>query len=198
MQIASILRHRIAFCGTLLIAVQTCLLSFAAEPSFVSRTFAEILERVSERDSESGAILTVQPKDDSPRINYGLSFSMTKVPGANEVVIQLGIALKSGDGVYERYHLRMDDAMRKELALLEKHAEVQKKRAAAAVTNATAKIETVTRGKVRYGMMRDEVEKILGKPKEFVSAQAFGSFSLVYPTYRLGFWMNGLLSVDRE
>jgi hypothetical protein len=197
MQIAWIRRNRIAFCGTSLIVVQTCLLSFAAEPSFVSRTFAEILERVSERDSESGAILTVQPKDDSPRINYGLSFSMTKVPG-DEVVIQLEIALKSGDGVYERYRLRMDDAMRKELALLEKHAEVQKKRAAAAVSEATAKIEKVTRGKVRYGMTRDEVETILGKPKEVVSAQAAGSISLVYPTYRLGFWMNRLQSVHEE
>ena len=34
MQIASILRNRIAFGGTILFVVQTCLLSFAAEPSF--------------------------------------------------------------------------------------------------------------------------------------------------------------------
>jgi hypothetical protein len=197
MQVASMRRNRIAICGTILVVVQTCLFSFAAAPSFVSRTFAEILERVSERDSESGAILTVQCKDDSPRISYGLSFSMAKVH-ADEVVIELGIALKSGDGVYERYRLRMDEAMRKELALLEKTRRGSKRRATAQVTAATAKIERVTRGKVRYGMTRDEVEKILGKPKELLSAQAFGSFSLVYPTYRLGFWMNRLHSVDRE
>jgi hypothetical protein len=47
-------------------------------------------------------------------------------------------------------------------------------------------------------MTRDEVEKIFGKPKEFLSAQAAGAFSMVYPTYRLGFWMNRLQSVDRE
>ena len=92
----------------------------AAKP--VSPTFAEILTRVAERDKDTGAILTVKPRVDAPPRNFGLDFSMTEVPFAGEVVIIVEERLKSGDGVFEKYRLTIDDAITKELANRKRYA----------------------------------------------------------------------------
>jgi hypothetical protein len=91
-------------------------LAYAAEePKFVSKTFQETQSRVMRRDAECGAILKVKVKEDAPEILSDLDFSIKEVPNANEAVIKLSRKRMSGDGVYEMYYLRVDDAMRQEL-----------------------------------------------------------------------------------
>jgi hypothetical protein len=88
----------------------------AAEgPKTVSPTFADLLTRVTRRDKETGAILEVRAKDDAPRRNFGLTFSISEVPYAGEAVVVVAEELKAGDGVFEKYRLRIDDAIRQEL-----------------------------------------------------------------------------------
>ena len=54
-------------------------------------------------------------KEDAPTLGFGLDFYIEEIPQSGEAVIVLGRRLKSGDGVFEKYRLRLDDAMRQEL-----------------------------------------------------------------------------------
>lgn len=84
-------------------------------PNYVSTTFQDVLSRVEKRDETSGAILRVKAKEDSPRHRSTLQFSINQQRNADEVIISLTWNNKMHDGVYERYRLRIDSAMREEL-----------------------------------------------------------------------------------
>ena len=98
-----------------------------------SPTFAEILTRVAKRDEATGAIITVRRKTDAPQNQAGtanilpdLNFSLTETDDGKNVIIVLSDKIGAGANVYERYILRMDNAMRKELNLQKQMQAAQK------------------------------------------------------------------------
>ena len=104
-------------------------LACAAEaPPFVSKTFQEIQSRVVRRDAQCGAILDVKVREDAPRLGFGLHFSIEEVPYAGEAVVVLSRNLKGGDGVYEKYRLRIDAAIRQELTNQKRLKELEAER----------------------------------------------------------------------
>jgi hypothetical protein len=96
--------------------------SRAAGGNTASPTFAEILSRVTLRDKATDAIMTVRAKDDAPHRAFALDFTITEVPFAGEAVIVISENLKAGDGVFEKYRLKIDDAIHQELAKQERYA----------------------------------------------------------------------------
>lgn len=167
----------------------------AAQPEFVSQTFKEIQSRVIRRDANSGAILEVKVKEDSPKLGFGLNFSIAE--DAGDVVIVLSRNLKTGDGVYEKYRLRMDDALRQELQNQKKLKELlaaQEKKYREAQTK---KIAELTGGQLKFGMSFTAVEAIKGKaPKGLFGAAEFGTFTWIYPDMKLRFVRESLNDVE--
>jgi hypothetical protein len=168
----------------------------------VSRTFADILSRVIQRDKDSGAILRVNPKADAPQEGkMALSFSMKEHASANDakversVVIELATVAKNRQ-VYERYLLVMDEKMQAELAKLEllRQQTVEKEKQQA--QEQARQIKELTNDKLHRGMTEEEVIAVLGKPQERNLAQAVGNFGLAYENYSLFFRKNRLAEIQ--
>ena len=182
-----------------------CRAGQAAEPpKFVSATFQDILSRVMRRDDDSGAILEVKVKKDAPQIAFGLNFTIEEQPYQNQVVIVLGVNLKAGDGVYEKYRLIMDDAIREELRNQKRFQELQKERQKKALEERAKKIEHLTEGQLKYGMTPNEVEAIKGRPAavETVKTGSFvpppDTFIWIYPNLSMHFYGGMLTDVERK
>lgn len=161
----------------------------------VSKTFAEILTRVLERDTDSGAIVAVKMKEDAPPYAMGrLDFEMREGPQEGAVTIRL-MTPSLTRSVYEQYVLVIDDKIREELDNLElmrkQTAEKQKKWR----EEQTEKIRKLTGGKLKFGMSEAEVVKVLGEPvKRHTGSMEAGVFSLEYPDWLLEFRV-GLIDV---
>jgi hypothetical protein len=176
----------------------------AAQPRKVSRTFADLLVRVVQRDKDSGAILRVKPKDDAPPPGkMDLHFSMQERPDytgggvERSVVIELSTPTMDRQ-VYERYILVIDEKMQAELAKLKtmkQQAVEEEKRQA---REQAERIKELTNGKLQFGMTEGEVIAALGKPKERYLAQAMGNFGLTYESYSLFFRQNRLAEIWKE
>ncbi len=165
----------------------------ADEPQFVSKTFQEIQSRVLHRDAECGAILQVKVKEDAPQLSFGLDFSIQEVAG--EAVVVLSRNLKAGDGVYEKYRLRFDDALREELQKQKQLKVLEAKRSAALIEDRKKQITKLTNGQLRYGMSLKEVIKVKGQPEKVESWQAAGAFTAIYPDMNLNFWTMKLTDI---
>ena len=168
----------------------------AHEPKFVSKTFQEITSRVVRRDAQSGAILGVRVKEDAPTSFDALDFSVEEIAHASEAVIVLGFRMKSGDGVYEKYRLRIDDALRQEILNQQRLKVLEAERVATGIQSRKKKITDLSSGKLSYGMTLEEVIKIYGQPQKAHDAQAAGSFTVVYPDRNLSFWMMKLMDIE--
>lgn len=160
----------------------------ADEPKFVSKTFLEIQSRVLRRDAESGAILQVKVKEDAPRLSFGLDFTIDEIPNDREAIVVLSRNLKAGDGVYEKYRLRLDDALRQELKNQKRLKELEVERSAKNIEEQKKKITELSDGKLSYGMSLEEVVKVKGQPQKVRSWQAAGAFTAIYPDMGLDFW----------
>lgn len=182
-----------------------CRVGQAAEPpKFVSATFQDILSRVMRRDAGSGAIMEVKAKEDAPQLPFGLNFTVEETPHQNEVVVVIWRNLKT-DGVYEKYRLKMDDAIQQELRNQKRFHELQKEREKKALEERAKKIEQLTGAKLRYGMTPKEVEVINGKPPivETIKPRGaaglpFDAFIWVYPNLNLHFYSGMLTDVERK
>lgn len=181
------------FCVTLL-ALYASRAYAAEETKYVSSTFQEIQKRAN-RDPECGAIISVQCKEDAPRHDYPLDFSIDKAPG-DEVIIVLSINLLAGDGVYEKYLLRIDDAIRQELQNQERLKKVQAERKAKAIEESKKKINEISGGKLSYGMSLEDVTAVKGKPVKVEQWQAYGAFTAIYPDMKLFFWETRLANIE--
>ena len=174
-----------------LVAIGTCSLcgfGHAAEtPKFQSKTFQDILARVARRDKDSGAIIAVGIKPDAPLLGSQLNFSIDELPHEKAVVIVLFRNLKAGDGVYEKYRLREDDAIAQELCNQKKLVADNLARHRKFEERQTQKIQKLTKGTLKFGMNEEEVRKIKGEPTRVDSAQAAGSSTMVYPDMKLWF-----------
>lgn len=157
----------------------------ASEPR--SATFTDILRRVSLRDKDSGAILSVRTKEDSPGRGRGdLAFRISPSRDEKSVEIELTVQSKTRV-VYEAYQLAIDPAIRAELAKLELMEKQQAARAVKEQAEQTERIARLSAGKLRRGMTREEVIAAWGEPSEFISATQAGSFILKYPGFILRF-----------
>jgi hypothetical protein len=153
-----------------------------------SKTFADILARVTDRDMDSGAILYVKMKEDAPQCCGGrLEFEMSEQPAAGYVVVTLRTQTITDD-IYERYRLNIDKSIRQELDKLALMKKQQAEKAKRLAEDRAEKIKKATGGKLKYGMTRGEVVAVLGEPKKvdegFMEA---GRFSLEYDQYKLEF-----------
>ncbi len=174
----------------------------AAEPTpYVSETFREILTRVSER-SPGGAISHVRAKNDSPLAGSWLSFSLTRDEGNSPdevVVVTLERNLKAGGGVCELYRLKMDDALRVELALQTTLAAEAKERQEKFLESQKKRVQELSAGRLSYGMTLAQVEAILGAPlksEPYSGAEAtINSPTWTYPDMQLMFYHGQLQTV---
>jgi len=173
--------------------------------NYVSSTFQDILSRVVKRDKASGAILIVKPKSDVANPGITLRLSITPGRKADETVIILECNNMLNDGIYEKYRLRTDTAMREEIkrqALYQHNWDEQAKKQEEQLAR---KIEEKTSGApLHYGMTVAEVKEIKGEPVsiERVPTQQFvwtdelnkfkGYINLIYPDMILYFVNNNL------
>lgn len=155
----------------------------AEEPKFVSTTFQDIQSRVTQRDGESGAILFVKAKVDAPS-EHLLNFSIEQ--HSYEAVIVLSLKLLT-DGVYEKYHLRLDDAMREEIQKQKRLKELQAERIAKSVVEQKKEITELSGGKLSYGMSYKQVVKAIGKPDKDDVDQSDKYLKAFYPGMALFF-----------
>jgi hypothetical protein len=138
----------------------------ADKTPFVNTTFQDILQRVVGRDEGSGAILRVAAKPDSPRHPHSLKFSIERSRDLDEVVITLRWNSKVNDGIYEKYRLRVDDAIRDELAKHDERSSILLAKAEAYQQQQQRKFSSLTGGKLSYLQGQADVRKIFGEPKQ--------------------------------
>jgi len=171
-----------------------CIADERPDPA-ASATFQDVVRRVEARDPDSGAILEVRARDDAPRYGGGgLNFAIQQ-RGKDEVVIVLSARTMTGD-VYEQYLLKLDPALRAELARQKLFAEQQAQKHQAWVVAQRAKIPAVTGDRLQFGMSPDEVKKALGTPKAEHVWQKAGGLTLVYDDLTLTF-DGGLTDVEK-
>lgn len=130
---------------------------------YVSVTFQDILSRVVSRDKDSGAILIVKPKKDSSSKTVILSLSLTQGL-EDETIVLLKYNNILNNGIYEKYRLRTDDAMREEMKRLERYQQALADKAKKREEQLALEITKKTSGILRYGMTVAEAEAIKGKP----------------------------------
>lgn len=171
-----------------------CIAEERPDPA-ASPTFQDVVRRVEARDPDSGAITDVRPRDDAPRYGGGrLNFAIQQ-RGEDEVIIVLTAHTMTAD-VFEQYRLKVDPALRAELARQKMYAQQQEQKHQAWVVAQRAKIPAVTGGRLQYGMSPDEVKKALGTPKAEHVWQKAGGLSLVYDDLTLTF-DGGLTDVEK-
>ena len=155
--------------------------------------FQEILSRVAERDEDTHVILNVRAREGCSRYPNKLSFSITQARQHDEVVVVLRWNNKGNDGVYEKYRLVIDNAIRVELSNQQKFQAKLERIAEAARKERDKRFKQLAGGRLTYGMTQGEVENVLGKPtsvEPYRGAQATreGSRdSWVYDNFRVRF-----------
>jgi len=154
--------------------------------AFVSATFQDILLRVSSRDGESGAILTVKAKEDAPRPGIDLELVLQEVPNTDDVIVTLRQHLMSG-GVHEEYLLRKDDALRDELRRRRSLAALEIERERRLTQKHSEEIPVLSGGRLKAGMTFAQVEALTGKPLAMPPIQAAGTVVWVFADKTLTF-----------
>ena len=107
---------RLFFLSLLLINIPCFGVSLAqeAEPKSVPSAFDAILQRVKERDSATGAILSVSAFSDAPSAGAIYSIGIRPIPRTSDVIVELrGVA--DPKIVYESYRLRGSPAINNEM-----------------------------------------------------------------------------------
>ena len=165
-------------CGVLLHARE--------DKAFVSATFQDILLRVSSRDGESGAILTVKAREDAPRPGIDLELVLQEVADTEDVIVTLRQHLMSG-GLHEEYLLRKDDAIRDELRRRRSLAALEIERERRLTRKHAEEIPVLSGGRLEAGMTFAEVEARLGKPLATPPIQAAGTVVWVFGDKTLTF-----------
>jgi len=153
---------------------------------FVSATFQDILLRVSSRDGESGAILTVKASEDAPRPGIDLEMLLQEVPNTDDVMVTLRQHLMSG-GVHEEYLLRKDDALRDELRRRRSLAALEIERERRLTQKHSEEIPVLSGGRLKAGMTFAQVEALTGKPLATPPIQAAGTVVWVFADKTLTF-----------
>jgi len=154
--------------------------------AFVSATFQDILLRVSSRDGESGAILTVKAREDAPRPGIDLELVLQEVPNTDDVIVTLRQHLMSG-GVHEEYLLRKDDALRDELRRRRSLAALEIERERRLTQKHSEEIPVLSGGRLKAGMTFAQVEALTGKPLAMPPIQAAGTVVWVFADKTLTF-----------
>jgi hypothetical protein len=186
-----------------IVMLLACIDAPAAEPpEFVSATYQDILARVVERDKSTGAILTVKARSDS--LGARLHFSIEEARPEDEVVVVLSWNNKINDGVYEKYRLRTDRALRDELAKQKAYMREATVRGQQAREEQARAVDLATGGRLQMGMPQGDVERIQGKPLRIehglVAAALSDDAIWVYPELRLHFsggMLRGAQSIGR-
>lgn len=133
--------------------------------------FQEILNRVVDRDQDTDAILRVQAKDGCSHYPHQLSFSIIQARENDEVVVVLRCNNKVNDGVYEKYRLVIDNAIRAELSNQKKFQAKLSRIEEASRKERAKRFKQLTGGRLTQGMTQDEVKGILGNPSSVVPFQ---------------------------
>jgi hypothetical protein len=162
------------------------LLHAREDKAFVSATFRDILLRVSSRDGESGAILTVKAREDAPRPGIDLELVLQEVPNTDDVIVTLRQHLMSG-GVHEEYLLRKDDALRDELRRRRSLAALEIERERRLTQKHSEEIPVLSGGRLKAGMTFAQVEALTGKPLAMPPIQAAGTVVWVFADKTLTF-----------
>src|SRR5215204_6299919 len=103
-----------------------CIAEERPDPA-ASATFQDVVRRIEARDPDSGAILEVRARDDAPRFGGGgLNFAIRQ-KGDDEVIIVLTARSMTAE-VYEQYLLKLDPALRAELARQKLFAQQQEQK----------------------------------------------------------------------
>ena len=79
----------------------------------ISQTFADIQQRVSYRDKDTDAIISVKAHDDDA-VQADLQFALTEDPKTHDAIVQLIYSDMTHNEVVEEYRLHFDDALRHE------------------------------------------------------------------------------------
>ena len=182
-----------------LLSLVTVLLAFSVHaktdtPKYVSQTFQDILNRVVERDKESGAILQVMSKEDSPAPRFYLEFSLVKDGPRDEAVVILKRSTRTETGVFEMYRLRIDTAMQEELEKQHELLVDQEKHAVASRAKRGDKIANLTDHQLKVDMKSSQVKSIKGKPQR-VQASDASSMIWIYDDMVLHFQRGLLMDV---
>src|SRR4051794_38647327 len=154
-----------------------CIAEERPDPA-ASATFQDVVRRVEARDPDSGAIVDVRARDDAPRYGGNLNFAIQQ-RGEDEVVIVLTAHTMTAD-VFEQYRLKLDPALRAELARQKLFAQQQEQKRQAWVAGQRVKIPAATGGRLQLGMSPDEGKKAVGAPKAEHVWQKAGGRSLGY------------------
>jgi hypothetical protein len=170
---------RTSFVAAGLVLASGILLHAREDKAFVSATFQDILLRVSSRDGESGAILTVKAREDAPRPGIDLELVLQEVPNTDDVIVTLRQHLMSG-GVHEEYLLRKDDAIRDELRRRRSLAALEIERARRLTQKHSEEIPVLSGGRLKAGMTFAQVEALTGKPLAMPPIQAAGTVVWVF------------------
>jgi len=171
-----------------------CIADERPDPA-ASATFQDVVRRIEARDPDSGAILEVRARDDAPRFGGGgLNFAIRQ-KGDDEVVIVLSARSMTAE-VYEQYLLKLDPALRAELARQKLFAEQQEQKHQAWVAGQRVKVPAMTGGRLQYGMRPDEVKKVLGTARAEHVWQKAGGLTLEYDGMTLTF-DGGLTDVEK-
>jgi hypothetical protein len=170
-----------------------CIAEERPDPS-ASATFQDVLRRVEVRDQDSGAILDVRARDDAPRRVGNLQFAIRQ-RGDDEVIIVLTARSMTAD-VFEQYLLKIDPALRAELARQKTYAQQQEQKKRMWEEAQRVKVPAVTGGRLRFGMSPADVKNVLGTPKQENVWQKAGGLTLEYDDLTLTF-DGGLVDVEK-
>ncbi len=145
----------------------------AADEPYVSETFADLMKRAVRNDD--GSIKSIRGKEDSTATGLELQFSISRVEramGAVDIVVW-GNWKNTGRVEFERYRLRIDAAIERELSIVEarrkrldeRFAEARAQRAAQQAREEKRRderIQSFGNGGLTYLMKRDQVVEVIG------------------------------------
>jgi hypothetical protein len=166
--------------------------------AYVSKTFQDLVGRVTVRDETTGAIRQVKAREDSPHHPRDLAFSMEwESSDDTVVVVSLTWRTRTGNHVDERYRLKIDDAIREERMRREHRRKVQEANDFKEAKRQKEAVEQLTGGRLWFRMRPEEVEAVKGEPIKIEHrGAAAGSFAWTYPDMVVTFSGRMLLSVS--
>jgi hypothetical protein len=165
--------------GPVLVGTLSAMCFADEKPAYVSATFQDVVKRVDQRDSDSGAILKVKAHADAPQdAQFGLTFEMREEEP--DIVIVSLVEPSMRRIVAEEYRIKADASIREEL-LKQKLYQAQQVEKHKEWENAQRlKIDEVTAGRFHFGSSAAEVKKALGPPSQEQVWQKAGGLTLVY------------------
>jgi len=150
----------------------------------VSVAFGEFLKREGVRDTETGAILRVRPKQERFTDNFPLDCSIRPLPVTNDVrqfEIVLTVHSRTGNEVHERLVFDSEPALLTEVARQTRFTQLAPERERRVRDTQTRKIASMTGGTLKYGLTREQVAEVRGKNwKHGNQMQKGGAFEMCY------------------